>query len=113
MANVLEFIRVKPLPKPPMLILITLMPLAHAHRHGADKWTRAQRRAFANDFDNLVVVGDAINKAKSDKATHEWLPPLKSYWCEYGKRWEYIKEKYELRYSKQERFTLKQLAKAC
>ena len=86
-----------------------IVPLAHAHRHGADKWTKAQRRTFANDFENLLVVSDSINKSKSDQAPHEWLPPLKSYWCEYGKRWERIKDKYKLWYSKQERITLNQL----
>lgn len=90
-----------------------IVPLAHAHRHGADKWTKAQRRTFANDFENLLVVNDSINRSKSDQAPHEWLPPLKSYWCEYGKRWERIKDKYRLWYSKQERFTLNQLAETC
>jgi hypothetical protein len=26
-----------------------IVPLAHAHRHGADKWARDQRRMFANN----------------------------------------------------------------
>jgi len=90
-----------------------IVPLAHAHRHGAENWTKEQRKAFANDFENLLVVSDSINKSKSDKAPHEWLPPLKSYWCEYGKRWERIKEKYRLWYSSQERITLNQLAETC
>jgi len=42
-----------------------------------------------------------------------WLPPLKTYWCEYGKRWERIKDKYRLWYSSQERITLHQLAETC
>lgn len=90
-----------------------IVPLAHAHRHGADKWTRMQRRAFANDFDNLLVVDSVANESKSDRAPHEWLPPLESYWCEYGIRWEQVKNKYRLRYSKQERIVLNQLAEAC
>ncbi len=90
-----------------------IVPLAHAHRHGADKWTKAQRRAFANDFENLLVVDDTVNQSKSDQAPHEWLPPLKSYWCEYGKRWNYIKNKYHLWYERQERITLNKLAETC
>jgi len=90
-----------------------IVPLAHAHRHGADKWTKAQRRAFANDFENLLVVDDTVNQSKSDQAPHEWLPPLKSYWCEYGKRWEYIKNKYHLWYDRQERIALNKLAETC
>lgn len=90
-----------------------IVPLAHAHRHGADKWTKAQRRIFANDFENLVAVSDSANRSKSDKAPDEWLPPLKSYWCEYGKRWQRIKDKYRLWYSQQERIVLNQLAETC
>lgn len=90
-----------------------VVPLAHAHRHGADNWTKEQRKTFANDFENLLVVSDSANRSKSDKAPHEWLPPLKSYWCEYGKRWEHIKDKYRLWYSNQEHITLKQLAETC
>lgn len=90
-----------------------IVPLAHAHRHGADNWTRKQRKAFANDFENLLVVADSVNRSKSDKAPDEWLPPLKSYWCEYGKRWEHVKDKYRLWYSKQERITLNQLTETC
>jgi CRISPR/Cas system Type II protein with McrA/HNH and RuvC-like nuclease domain len=76
-------------------------------------WARAQRRAFANDFDNLLVVDDSTNQAKSDQAPHEWQPPLEDYWCEYRERWERIKEKYRLRYSHHERTVLKQLADTC
>ncbi len=90
-----------------------IVPLAHAHRHGADKWTRMQRRIFANDFENLLVVDDATNQAKSDKAPHQWLPPNKDFWCEYGRRWRHVKDKYRLLYSKQERTTLKLLAETC
>ena len=38
---------------------------------------------------------------------------LKSYWCEYGKLWEKVKDKYGLRYSNDERITLNQLAETC
>lgn len=90
-----------------------IVPLAHAHRHGADKWTRDQRRTFANDFENLLVVDDSANQSKGDQAPHEWLPPQKDYWCEYGKRWNRIKEKYRLWFSELERKTLELLAETC
>ena len=90
-----------------------VVPLAHAHRHGAVNWTREQRRAFANDPENLLVVDDATNQSKSDKAPNEWLPPAKDYWCEYGKQWTHIKGKYGLRYSNNERISLIRLAKVC
>ncbi|TYP89356.1 MULTISPECIES: GmrSD restriction endonuclease domain-containing protein [Nitrosomonas] len=90
-----------------------IVPLAHAHRHGVDSWTKKQRRAFANDFDNLVVISDKANHAKSDKAPHEWLPLCKAYWCEYGKRWKHIKHKYQLIFTQQEQAALNSLAKTC
>ena len=90
-----------------------IVPLAHAHRHGADQWTRDQRKTFANDFENLLVVDDAANQSKSDQAPHEWLPPRKDYWCEYGKRWQRIKDKYQLWYSELELKTLEFLAETC
>ncbi len=90
-----------------------IVPLAHAHRHGAENWTKEQRKIFANDFGNLVAVSDSANRSKSDKAPDEWLPPLKSYWCEYGKRWERVKDKYRLWYSKRERITLNHLTETC
>jgi len=90
-----------------------IVPLAHAHRHGADQWTKAQREAFANDFENLLVADDSTNQSKSDQAPHECLPPQKSYWCEYSKRWERVKDKYGLRYSQEELTTLSQIAENC
>lgn len=90
-----------------------IVPLAHAHRHGADKWTRDQRRTFANDFENLLVVDDSVNQSKGDQAPHEWLPPRKDYWCEYGRRWQRIKEKYRLWFSALEQKTLELLAETC
>jgi len=90
-----------------------IVPLAHAYRHGADKWAKSQRRAFANDSENLLVVDDSTNQSKSDQGPHEWLPPQKSYWCEYGQRWERVKDKYGLRYSSEKRITLSQLSDTC
>ncbi|PSJ17708.1 HNH endonuclease family protein [Nitrosomonas supralitoralis] len=90
-----------------------IVPLAHAHKNGAENWTKAQRRTFANDFENLLTVSNSANRSKSDKAPHEWLPPLKSFWCEYGKRWKHIKDKYRLRYTRDESVTLSALANTC
>ena len=90
-----------------------IVPLAHAHRHGADKWTRDQRRVFANDFENLLVVDDSVNQSKGDQAPHEWLPPREDYWCEYGRGWQRIKEKYRLWFAALEVKTLHLLAETC
>lgn len=68
--------------------------IRRAHRQGADTWTRDQRRTFADNYENLLVVNDSANQSKSDQALHEWLPPRNDYWCQYSKRWQPIKEKY-------------------
>ncbi|MCH9640066.1 MAG: HNH endonuclease, partial [Betaproteobacteria bacterium] len=90
-----------------------IIPLYHAHRHGGDSWSESLRTKFANDYENLLVVDDATNQSKSDRAPHEWLPPQENYWCEYGKRWEWVKDKYGLRYTHEELMTLSRLADTC
>ena len=86
-----------------------MVPLANAHRSGGAQWSRAQRKAFANDPDNLFCVEDNTNQSKSDKGPEEWRPPLKSFWPEYARHWIYIKKKYGLRFSKEEREALKEM----
>lgn len=62
----------------------------------------------------LMIQPINLNRqSKSDQAPHEWLPPRKDYWCEYGKRWEGIKDKYQLWSSSQERKTLELLVETC
>jgi hypothetical protein len=89
-----------------------IIPLAHAHRNGAASWTRKLKRKFANDPLNLIVVDDATNQSKSDKAPHEWMPPRKGFACAYLKRWKEVKNKYGLSESTVEsRFISKSLEK--
>lgn len=98
--------------------LQTLILTTHYRWHihidmSAADWSRAQRRAFANDYENLLVVEDSANQSKSDKAPHEWLPPNENFWCEYGERWTRAKDKYGLSYTEQERIALDQLPETC
>lgn len=76
-----------------------MVPLANAHRNGAENWTKEQRKAFANDPENLFSVEDNANQSKGDKGPEKWRPPLKAYWQEYARHWIYIKEKYGLGYA--------------
>lgn len=52
-----------------------IVPLSWAWKHGADQWTEATRKHFANDPRNLVAVGASLNRSKGDKGLDEWLPP--------------------------------------
>jgi len=90
-----------------------IVPLAHAHRSGAASWSREEKRVFANDIENLLVVDDSANQAKSDKAPQDWLPPRRDYWYEYGRKWEHVKNKYGLKFSDSERQALLLLARNC
>jgi len=89
-----------------------MVPLANAHRSGAENWTKSQKRAFANDPENLLSVEDNANQSKSDQGPESWKPPLKSYWPEYAKHWIQIKEKYKLKYAPGEQEALGEMLKA-
>jgi hypothetical protein len=53
-----------------------VVPLAAAWDHGAHRWPRQRRVAFANDLGlNLLAVAGPVNQAKSDGTPGEWLPP--------------------------------------
>jgi hypothetical protein len=86
-----------------------VVPLAHAHATGGASWTRAQRRAFANDPDNLLAIDDATNQEKSDQGPDEWRPPRREYWPEYAKKWQAVKTKYGLTISASEERALQEM----
>jgi len=88
-----------------------VVPLANAHRSGGATWTREQKREFANDPLNLLVVDDAANQAKGDKGPDEWKPESKRYWKEYAWRWKTVKEKYNLTISRPETWALIEMRK--
>lgn len=73
-----------------------VVPLNHAWQMGAAKWPMARRRAYYNDWDNLILVSKGENRSKGDKGPLEYLPPRESFLCEYVQRWEFIKKKWGL-----------------
>ncbi|QSX32467.1 HNH endonuclease [Shewanella avicenniae] len=72
-----------------------IVPLSWAWKHGADKWTQAERETFANDQRNLVAVEASLNRQKGDKGLDEWLPPTNQQ--QYKLRFERIAKIYNLR----------------
>jgi len=90
-----------------------VVPLAHAHRTGGAKWSRKQKRRFANDPDNLLAVDDRTNQEKGDKGPVRWKPPMESYWCEYARRWQLVKGTYGLVVSDRERRSLEVMTSRC
>ena len=59
------------------------VPLANAWQTGAQLLSFEQRRQLANDPLNLVAVDGPTNARKSDGDAATWLPPVKSYRCDY------------------------------
>jgi len=70
-----------------------------------------KKRAFANDFENLLAVEDNSNQAKGAKSPLELMPDNKTFHCEYLERWREVKIKYELKITiKEAEFLASQLS---
>ncbi len=84
---------------PKRLDLDHLVPLAEAHRSGADAWDNARRRAYGNDLANpghLIAVQARANRSKGAKDPAAWLPPNTAYHCAYVRAWVGVKHKWAL-----------------
>ncbi|KAL4978970.1 hypothetical protein BDW66DRAFT_164186 [Aspergillus desertorum] len=92
-----------------------VVPLANAWNSGASEWTTDEREAFANDLTipQLLAVTDNVNQQKSDSGPEEWLPPLESYHCTYGKMWTTVKYTYGLSVISAEKSALEDLLAKC
>lgn len=90
-----------------------IVPLKFAHGHGGDKWSRARKKEFANDDNNLLLVENTLNRQKGAKGIDEWLPPNHSYRCEYIQRFILVMTKYELYFIASEQRIVNKLSKAC
>ena len=90
-----------------------LVPLMWAHNHGAYRWSREQKRVFANDHENLVLVWDKLNKEKGAAGPIAWLPPRVAFRCEYVKRFDGVVKKYGLEYGDKERREVERVFGEC
>ena len=73
-----------------------IVPLSLAHKLGGYLWTAQQKKDFANDRENLIMVSTKCNAKKSDKSPSEWMPKNTYYHAEYIKRYTRIINKYKL-----------------
>ncbi|HEX5872666.1 MAG TPA: DUF1524 domain-containing protein, partial [Longimicrobium sp.] len=73
-----------------------VVALSDAWQKGAQQLTEAQRLSFANDPLNLLAVDGPTNQQKSDGDAATWLPPNKSYRCDYVARQISVKSSYGL-----------------
>jgi len=66
------------------------IPLAEAHRSGADRWPSQLRRQFANDLSwpgSLIAVSASANRSKGARDPAGWLPPNEEFHCDYVRNW--------------------------
>ena len=90
-----------------------LVALSNAWQTGAFKLTPDQRKAFANDPLNLLAVKGKLNSQKGDGDAATWLPPLKSFRCDYVSRQIAVKVKYKLWFTAPEKEAMIRILKSC
>ena len=92
-----------------------VVPLANAWRSGASSagWSTADREAYANDPKVLLSADDAANQTKGDKGPEAWKPPNRDYWCEYSRRWIWIKSDWQLTINPAEKTALNEMLTTC
>ncbi|MFP3394957.1 excalibur calcium-binding domain-containing protein [Brevibacterium sp. SIMBA_078] len=69
---------------------------SNAWQTGAFKFDEETLKEFGNDPLNLLAVSSSLNRQKGDGDAATWLPPNKSFRCEYVARQIAVKHKYEL-----------------
>ncbi len=90
-----------------------VVALSNAWQTGAFKLTVEKRTAFANDPLNLLAVKGKLNSQKSDGDAATWLPPKKSYRCEYVARQVAVKAKYGLWLTAPEKAAIVKIIATC
>ena len=91
-----------------------IVPLKEAHISGAENWTKEQRKAFANDPENLLAVKASENRSKGAKDPASWLPSDEGYHCIYVAKWLAVKLKYDLEVDGAEQKTINEVvANSC
>lgn len=90
-----------------------VVPLYEAHLSGGAAWTRKQKRTFANDPENLLIVDKGLNRAKGAKDPARWLDVRPAYRCVYLKKWATIKTRYGLTADEREKGFIAEKMKNC
>jgi len=73
-----------------------VVAVSDAWQKGAQLLTSSQRHSFYNDPLNLLAVDGPTNESKGDGDAATWLPPNKSFRCNYVARQVAVKAKYHL-----------------
>jgi len=90
-----------------------VVALSDAWQKGAQQLDRATRVELANDPLELIAVDGLTNQKKSDGDAATWLPPNKSFRCQYVARQIAVKKKYLLWVTQAEYDVIKTLLTSC
>ncbi|WP_410468629.1 HNH endonuclease family protein, partial [Arthrobacter sp. A2-55] len=90
-----------------------VVALSDAWQKGAQQLSLQQRTAFANDPLNLLAVDGPTNQKKGDGDAATWLPPNKSYRCEYVARQISVKATYKLWVTQAEHDAMARILGSC
>jgi len=90
-----------------------VVALSDAWQKGAQQLSSEQREALANDPLELLAVDGPTNERKSDGDAATWLPPNKSFRCQYVARQVAVKGKYHLWVTSAEKAAIAQVLTSC
>jgi hypothetical protein len=90
-----------------------VVSLSDAWQKGAAQWDATRRRAFANDPLNLLAVDGPTNERKGDGDAATWLPPQKSYRCQFVARQVAVKAKWHLSVTRAEHDAIVRVLSRC
>lgn len=90
-----------------------VVALSNAWQTGAQQLDEGRRAEFANDPLNLLAVDGRTNQQKSDGDAATWLPPNKTYRCQYIARQIAVKSKFKLWATEAERGAMTDVLASC
>ena len=90
-----------------------VVALSNAWQTGAAYFDKNTRLLIANDPINLLAVDAKLNRQKGDGDAATWLPPNKSFRCEYVARQVAVKSKYKLWVTEPEKVAITKILINC
>lgn len=90
-----------------------VVALSDAWQKGAQRLTYQRRVELANDPIELLAVDGQANQQKGDSDAASWLPPNKSFRCQYVARQIAVKRKYSLWVTDAERQAMTRVLDGC
>lgn len=99
--------------KPSELDVDHHIPLKKANSLGGYKLSKREKKAFANDLNNLVVTSAEQNRSKSAKGPSEYLPPNEESHCAYAKIYVVMSGKYSIGITKEDKEVLHGILTSC